>query len=125
MLKKNYVENQKDYKYCPADCGRIVNKISDNLDYIDCVCGFSYCFKCNLENHSPSNCNLTKLWLDKHSSESENINWILINTKQCPHCHKNIEKNQGCNHMTCQKNSGGCGHEFCWICLKDWHTHQD
>jgi len=125
MIKKSYVENQKDYKYCPSDCGKIVNKISDNLENIDCVCGHSYCFKCNEENHSPSNCKMNKSWMEKHHSESENINWILINTKQCPNCHKNIEKNQGCNHMTCQKNSGGCGHEFCWICLQSWSSHQN
>jgi ariadne-1 len=25
-------------------------------------------------------------------------------------------------HMTCRK-PGGCGHEFCWICLKPWKGH--
>ncbi|CAF4268664.1 unnamed protein product, partial [Rotaria sordida] len=36
-------------------------------------------------------------------------------TKECPKCHTNIEKNGGCNHMTCRK--PGCGHEFCWLCF--------
>ena len=26
-----------------------------------------------------------------------------------------IERSQGCNHMTCR-----CGHQFCYICGKDW-----
>jgi ariadne-1 len=26
-------------------------------------------------------------------------------------------------HMTCQKSSGGCGHEFCWLCRGDWKDH--
>merc|ERR1712154_518295 len=34
-----------------------------------------------------------------------------------------IEKNQGCNHMTCRKHAGGCGHEFCWLCKGDWSKH--
>jgi len=26
-------------------------------------------------------------------------------------------------HMTCQKAAGGCGHEFCWLCRKNWRGH--
>lgn len=31
---------------------------------------------------------------------------------QCPKCHIPIEKNDGCNHMTCIK----CNHRWCWSC---------
>ncbi len=44
------------------------------------------------------------------------------NTKPCPGCKRNIEKDNGCNHMTCRK-PGGCGFEFCWLCLGDWREH--
>ena len=64
-----------------------------------------------------------KAWNRKRNSEGLNIDWININTKNCPNCRKNIEKNQGCNHMTCPKNAGGCGHEFCWICMDKWSLH--
>ncbi|XP_022772807.1 probable E3 ubiquitin-protein ligase ARI2 isoform X3 [Durio zibethinus] len=43
--------------------------------------------------------------------ESETVNWITINTKPCPKCHKPVEKNGGCNHVSCL-----CGQSFCWIC---------
>ena len=43
----------------------------------------------------------------------------MANTKSCPGCGRNIEKNQGCNHMTCNQ----CRHEFCWICMGDWKDH--
>eukprot|EP00667_Euglena_gracilis_P006633 EG_transcript_6684 len=35
--------------------------------------------------------------------------------KQCPRCRTGIQKNDGCDHMTCR-----CGHEFCWECLTDY-----
>jgi len=52
-------------------------------------------------------------------AESENLTWIMANTKKCPKCSRAIEKNQGCNHMTCK----GCNHGFCWVCLGEWHDH--
>lgn len=64
-------------------------------------------------------------WEKKNSNEGENVKWLMVNTKQCKNCHKHIEKNQGCNHMTCRKEVGGCGHEFCWICLDDWKSHKN
>lgn len=57
----------------------------------------------------------------RNSSESENLRWILVNTKMCPKCRTPIEKNQGCNHMTCRKHS--CSFEFCWLCMGAWSDH--
>ena len=46
--------------------------------------------------------------------------WVRQNTKECPKCRVHIEKNQGCNHMTCRY----CSHEFCWLCMRPYKTHQ-
>ncbi|XP_030583220.1 E3 ubiquitin-protein ligase RNF14-like [Archocentrus centrarchus] len=43
------------------------------------------------------------------SSLSEN--WIVDNSKCCPHCFSRIEKNGGCNNMICTQ----CGRWFYWL----------
>ncbi|XP_072294833.1 E3 ubiquitin-protein ligase RNF14-like [Eucyclogobius newberryi] len=39
--------------------------------------------------------------------------WISANSKSCPHCFSRIEKNGGCNFMTCRH----CQRCFCWNCF--------
>ncbi|XP_063748390.1 E3 ubiquitin-protein ligase RNF14-like isoform X2 [Eleginops maclovinus] len=39
--------------------------------------------------------------------------WIVLNSKNCPHCFCRIQKDRGCNVMTCSK----CLNRFCWVCL--------
>ena len=51
----------------------------------------------------------------------ENLNKIRKVVKRCPKCHVIIDKDGGCNHMTCSN----CNHQFCWICLQDWDKHED
>lgn len=38
-------------------------------------------------------------------------------TKKCPNCGLKISKAEGCNHVKCDVSFGGCGWEFCWLCL--------
>ncbi|KDN48016.1 hypothetical protein RSAG8_03032, partial [Rhizoctonia solani AG-8 WAC10335] len=47
--------------------------------------------------------------------------YIRGNAKKCPNrsCGRQIQKNGGCDHMTCRR-PAGCGHEFCWLCLADY-----
>ena len=26
--------------------------------------------------------------------------------------------------MTCRKSAGGCGYEFCWVCMGSWNSHK-
>ena len=60
-------------------------------------------------------CETVATWIRKNSAESENLNWILANTKPCPKCKRPIEKNQGCMHMSCSQVRGRCqpGHRTC------------
>ena len=123
---KNYTSNSSDLKWCPdPKCGRAIQcELHGNKD-IECSCGTRFCFSCGKNAHRPCSCEMVYFWDMKNNSESENILWLKANTKPCPNCNKNIEKNQGCNHMQCLKTSGGCGFHFCWICLQKWESHND
>ncbi|TRM70241.1 hypothetical protein BD626DRAFT_544688 [Schizophyllum amplum] len=79
-----------------------------------------FCFGCPVESdHRPLVCAVARLWLQKCHDDSETANWIKTNTKECSKCQSTIEKNGGCNHMTCKK----CKWEFCWVCMGPWTEH--
>ncbi|XP_054458908.1 E3 ubiquitin-protein ligase RNF14-like [Anoplopoma fimbria] len=45
--------------------------------------------------------------------ETLSEDWKELNSKYCPHCFCKIQKNGGCNTMTCTR----CRQMFCWRCL--------
>lgn len=53
---------------------------------------------------------------DKDAAAKLDDAWIKKNSKPCPKCSLAVTKNDGCNHMTCR-----CGHQFCWICRREWN----
>jgi ariadne-1 len=121
---RSFVETYGMTRWCPgAGCEQVAvarGATADGGGIAHCEkCTTSFCLKCGEEPHAPVTCRDLTLWQDKCRNESETANWILANTKPCPKCHRRIEKNQGCNHMTCS----GCKFEFCWICMGDWTQH--
>ena len=123
-MARSYCNENAHISWCPAaGCEVIVEYKGGGAQDIVCRCGHKFCFRCKEEAHRPASCADVRKWHLKNTSESENVNWMLANTKDCSKCGRPIEKNQGCNHMTCDKRSGGCGHEFCWLCMGDWSSH--
>merc|ERR1719336_828078 len=119
---RNYVESSKDLHLCLGpDCPHVQRIFDRNgLSDIHCTdCGHVYCINCNQNGHRPCPCDVADTWIVKATSEAENMQWILAKTKKCPKCRVPIEKNQGCNHMTCRN----CRYEFCWLCKGDWKEH--
>mmetsp|Transcript_36092 Transcript_36092/g.51066 ORF Transcript_36092/g.51066 Transcript_36092/m.51066 type:complete len:503 (-) Transcript_36092:263-1771(-) len=123
---RSFVESSTLTRWCPGrGCERIACASSasameqeGSVAHCD-KCYIGFCIACGEEPHSPCSCKELARWSEKCRNESETANWILANTKSCPKCSSRIEKNQGCNHMTCQK----CKYEFCWICMGDWSQH--
>ncbi|CAF3084794.1 unnamed protein product [Rotaria socialis] len=125
-LVQAFVEANRLTQWCPGNgCVTIVklNTYSANRAHlIECDnCKTSFCFQCSKPWHEPIQCSLLAKWEQKNCNESMNGTWVIANTKDCPKCHSAIEKNGGCNHMTCRK--PGCGYEFCWLCFGDWKSH--
>ncbi|KAK4999121.1 hypothetical protein LTR66_001797 [Elasticomyces elasticus] len=126
LLMRTYVDDKENLKWCPApnciyavDCPVKARDLGKIVPTVKCECGYQFCFGCALSDHQPAACSLVKKWMKKCEDDSETANWISANTKECPKCVSTIEKNGGCNHMTCRK----CRHEFCWMCMGVWSEH--
>lgn len=91
-------------------------------------CRFAFCVECGQTWHGLAPCaNLAARWraADEAGREAlrkkygaaildevESSAWMSEHTKPCPKCNTPVEKNGGCNHITCRK----CSHEWCWLC---------
>ncbi|RFU78282.1 ring finger [Trichoderma arundinaceum] len=110
LLNRTYVEDKDTFKWCPApdcpnaiECGVKKKDLDKIVPTVECLCGYRFCFGCPNPDHQPAPCDLVKRWLKKCADDSETANWISAHTKECPKCSSTIEKNGGCNHMTCRK----------------------
>ena len=121
FLLKNLIETHPLYSWCPGpDCSCIVKVDFSASKPITCkMCSTLFCYVCKENYHAPSPCKQFKNWLKKCQDDSETMNYICANTKDCPKCKVSIEKSGGCNHMCCRN----CHFDFCWMCLGSWKTH--
>ncbi|WAR26606.1 ARI2-like protein [Mya arenaria] len=85
-----YVKSHPALRFCPGpNCPIVVKSKEIN-------------FKCGIEYHAPTDCDVIKKWLTKCADDSETANYISANTKD-----------------QCSK----CKYDFCWMCLGDWKAH--
>ncbi|KAI9000153.1 hypothetical protein DFJ74DRAFT_459777 [Hyaloraphidium curvatum] len=128
LVFDSFIFSNPHLRYCPSpQCGNILSVATLPPAHLirlvvpptaACACGTELCFGCGEEGgHSPAICALWKLWTKKKAEETATGNWLIVNTKECIKCSSPIEKNGGCNHMTCSK----CGFHWCWSCHGDWN----
>ena len=129
-----------DMVWCPRCHQSIICPPPESLDgnnasFVECFrCQFMFCRRCDEVWHPQLKCpkeesldevrrgggtttttgpsRLTKKEMQNLLSEIDNIQVIEECSKPCPSCQVRIEKNGGCNHMTCR----ACRMHFCWIC---------
>ncbi|EGC40498.1 hypothetical protein DICPUDRAFT_96248 [Dictyostelium purpureum] len=115
MLKgmiKDYTFNVAGTFPCPeANCGRLIlnlKSVTGMLPYVNCDT-HHFCLLCKKSGyHWPLLCTNTS----SDSKELFSYKWILENTTICSSCQYPIEKNSGCDHMTCSR----CKYQFCYRC---------
>jgi len=79
------------------------------IEKVTCECGTDTCFKCGSQYHPGKSCEAVVDVAYKKYAQENNIH-------TCPYCRCNIEKFDGCNHITCPM----CAYEWCWLCGKQY-----
>ncbi|XP_074845382.1 cullin-9-like isoform X2 [Carettochelys insculpta] len=130
-LLRGYVECCSNLTWCtnPQGCDQVLCKAGLSCGEACSKCCWVSCFNCNFpEAHYPASCSHMSQWMDDGgyyegmTVEAQSKHLAKLISKRCPSCQAQIEKNEGCLHMTCAK----CNHGFCWRCLKPWKpTHKD
>lgn len=119
----DFVRSLPLFRWCSRpDCGSGQEHITgDEEPIMTChECQHKTCFTHRSEWHSGLTCEEFTRQLQENGNAALE-NFLDSSTKPCPRCNEPIEKNGGCDHMTCRP-PGGCGYEFCWLCLADYNT---
>jgi len=120
IMTKEYLDTLPDARSCPTpNCPYIAWSDEKDEGSVNCPhCQRDYCWSCRTAHSRGVSCREAKEFRDRCKDKSKldlekaNEKWIKERTKPCPRCKAPVEKNEGCNHMTCK-----CGHHFCWQCL--------
>lgn len=128
------LDEMDDVVYCPRCQSAVIREQEAALNLGHCLtCYYSFCTECDQPWHQGSDCmtELDRLNLQetriqardttarerfielRRQAESEAVTIIYMKKSavKCPHCKVLVEKDGGCNKMTCR-----CGKQFCWVC---------
>ncbi|KAF8417159.1 hypothetical protein EV426DRAFT_555249 [Tirmania nivea] len=103
-----------EYAYCPTpDCPTVYAVTTAENVYTCNQCLLSICTACKTAAHHGQTCTQYKSSIADQSQFEE---WKRrAGVKTCPKCNADIEKNDGCNHITCK-----CGAHLCWHCMQEF-----
>mmetsp|Transcript_58101 Transcript_58101/g.124831 ORF Transcript_58101/g.124831 Transcript_58101/m.124831 type:complete len:261 (+) Transcript_58101:73-855(+) len=120
LLMRRALQKMPNFVWCKAEgcgSGQLHEGGKENPVGVCNACKARFCFACDTPMHDGETCKRFQRRL-----REDTIDLLTRTTKACPNCGRRIEKMGGCDHMTCRKQVGGCGHEFCWRCLADYET---
>ncbi|XP_077240898.1 E3 ubiquitin-protein ligase RSL1-like [Tasmannia lanceolata] len=110
--------------YCPfKDCSAIM--VDDGgvvVTQSECPeCHRLFCAQCKVAWHSGVECEeFQSLNRDERGRDDLIVMELAKSSKwkRCPRCRFYVEKNEGCQHITCR-----CGLQFCYGCGASWNGH--
>ncbi|KAF8052985.1 hypothetical protein N665_1482s0016 [Sinapis alba] len=95
-LVASFMESNKEsIKWCPdCDNNYAIERHHDD-DYhpsedigVVCLCGYIFCWSCQLESHRPVTCNNASLWMNELLHKSKKLAGEAKRIKHCPECYK-------------------------------------
>lgn len=123
-----------DIRYCAKKGCENGQLLEDKSILMKCSsCKTKTCINCNVQWHVGMTCKQFKISIHGKAAKqlekeiSLNENFIKKHCILCPNCKLPIQKNEGCNHLTCLTSNGkiGCNHEFCFICKQPWKPNEE
>jgi len=140
LLLETQLESMTDVISCPRVVCQCPTMIDRETNMGQCpACQLAFCIYCKATYHGVSPCKFKsseqrailerynnstgeeKTFLEKRygkkqlatmSADLASEDYMASNARQCPHCNAPIEKNEGCNKITCWR----CNTHFCWLC---------
>ena len=117
---ENFLKKNEKIVKCPkgnCDFFFIMRKREKNLKQYHCPkCRKDFCVNGCPELHQGYTCEQYQRLISEEGKEFMGVVQDK-KIKQCEKCGVWIEKNKGCNHITCK-----CSHQFCYICGNKWKT---
>jgi len=123
LLLRQSLQQLEGFRWCKnPECGNgQIHEGGNDYPIMKCsACRSKSCFRHDIPWHSNETCDDFELRLGANVDEAASAAYKLRMTKPCPNCQTPIEKNNGCDHMTCAK-PFGCGFDFCWLCLSPYN----
>ncbi|KAF2025622.1 hypothetical protein EK21DRAFT_29149, partial [Setomelanomma holmii] len=126
FLARAAISEDPNFRWCRAcDAGQEHLSGEEGNIFTCHSCGHKVCIKHESTWHEGETCEEYEYRAsgqkehDLQAQEEASLAAIGKLSKKCPGpiCVYSIEKNDGCDHMTCSR----CRYEFCWICLSEYN----
>ena len=113
-------QNVDTFGQCPGiDCHARFPVATVSEQHICPSCFTVGCPRCKVEFHYGETCESYASRIEREGVVGLRSWMESKKAKQCPSCKCLVEKDDGCNNMTCS-----CGVHFCWVCLHVESSHE-